>query len=385
MRPVPQDARRESDGGAEDPPGVPAISVVVSTFNRAGLLPAAVEHLVRQSTTSCYEVIVIDNNSTDETPAVLEDVAARHPRLVRRGFEGRQGVSYGRNRGIELSHAPIVAFTDDDVLVRPDWVESMVRAMAAHPEVQCVGGRVLPVWKTPPPSWVTRSHWSPLALVDYGDEPLYVDLARPLCLVTSNVAYRRAALDAIGWFSPDFPRCQDHELLLRLWQAGGRGLYLPSIVVECEVPASRLTWAYHRRWHSEHGRFCALMGAEHAEPGALPDAVPTLFGSPATTYREFVSSAARCAWLGLRGRVPEAREAEALLRDRASFLATRAGMWRRGKRNALSEIVGFAGAVVTRRRRRIESSTVSGQWRSACISAAAEAEPSTRRTNEHGA
>lgn len=363
----PHDADRPVAGAADVALQAPAISVVVSTFNRAGLLPAAVRHLVRQDSSRRYEIIVIDNNSTDGTAAVLETLTAQYPGLVRRGFEGRQGVSYGRNRGIELSRAPIVAFTDDDVVVRPDWVESVAQALQAHPEVECVGGRVLPLWKTPPPAWVTPAHWSPLALVDYGDEPLYVDLARPLCLVTSNVAYRRPALDAIGWFSPAFPRCQDHELLLRLWQAGGRGLYLPSLVVECEVPASRLTWTYHRRWYRDHGRFCALMGAEHAE-GIPPDAASMqrrLFGSPTAMYRECFSSAARAAWLTVRGRVAEAREAEALARDRAAFLATRARMWRADRRG------GPTTSAVSR-------------WRSACIPAA-EAESSPATTNEHGA
>lgn len=382
MAPHPHEARRGSDRRADDPSTPPAISVVMSTFNRAGLLPAAVEHLVRQTSAPLYEIIVIDNNSTDETPAVLEELAARHPRLVRRGFERRQGVSYGRNRGIELSRAAIVAFTDDDVVVTPEWVASVTDAMAAHPEVECVGGRVLPVWKTAPPAWMTPAHWSPLALVDYGDEALYVDLARPLCLVTSNVAYRRAALDAIGWFSPAFPRCQDHELLLRLWHAGGRGLYLPSLVVKCEVPPARLTWAYHRRWYREHGRFCALMGAELAEgaPAVAASNMRTLFGSPATMYRECLSNAARAGWLALRGRVSEAREAEALALDRAAFLGTRARMWRADRRAAFLAPAAGSGPAPEGR----ASSTVR-HWRSACISAAAEGEPSPTSTNEHGA
>jgi glucosyl-dolichyl phosphate glucuronosyltransferase len=330
---------REHTAGA-----VPSISVVLSTRNRAEQLPAALERLLSQSTSVRYEVVVVDNDSTDATGRVIERAAREHPHLVRAGFEPRRGVSHGRNKGISLSRASIVAFTDDDVLVSPDWLQRVVDAMEAHPDVSCVGGRVLPIWTTPPPQWLTPQHWSPLALVDYGDQPFYVDRDRAVCLVTANVAYRRAALDAIGWFSPEFPRGQDHELLLRFWRAGLRGLYLPDLVVMCEVPESRLTWAYHRRWHATHGRFLARMDGdgEVVQPSHTPRT--TLFGSPASVYRELASSVGRYVVQRLSGRKADARHAEGRARDRAAFIAARARMWRSERRSPVGEIVRFVAA-----------------------------------------
>jgi glucosyl-dolichyl phosphate glucuronosyltransferase len=331
------------------------MSIVMSTFNRASVLAAAIERLVAQRTALPYELIVINNNSTDGTRGVMDAAAARYPHLVRCGFEGRQGVSHGRNKGIELSQAPVVAFTDDDVLVTPDWLDQLASGLAAHPEVDCVGGRVLPVWKTPPPRWVTRRHWSPLALVDYGAAPFYVDPERPVCLVTANVAYRRTALDAIGWFAPEFTRCQDHELLLRLWRSGRRGLYLPSAVVICEVPASRLTWAYHRRWHADRGRFLARMPDAGVHAGASGAPRPTLFGAPAACYRELMGSAFR--WLVARatGRGVAARDAEAVVRQRASFIATRWREWKQSGGRVPREVLRFLLAWARRRgRKRLE-------------------------------
>jgi GT2 family glycosyltransferase len=332
----------------------PAVSVVVSTYNRADQLPAALHRLATQRTSLPYEVILVDNNSTDDTGAVIRNATRQYPRLVRGEFEPSQGVSHGRNAGIRLSRAPIVAFTDDDVIVEPDWLEGIARAMEEHPEVGCVGGRVLPIWRTPPPRWLTREHWSPLALVDYGDEPFYVDHRRPVCLVTANVAYRRSALDRIGWFSPEFPRCQDHELLLRLWRAGQRGLYLPSLVARCEVPERRLTWAYHRQWHATHGHFLAQMEDHERSARAHDHAEPvTLFGSPAAAYRELASSVGRYLVLRVTGRAAAARQAEGRARYRASFIAARARLWRREQRGAVREVVRFMAAWAHQQRLRV--------------------------------
>ena len=335
---------------AAGPPSAPIVSIVVSTYNRAHLLRGAIERLLAQRTSFPYEVIVVDNNSADHTAAVLQEAARSGAQLFRFGFEPRQGVSYGRNKGIELSHAPIVAFTDDDVLVTPDWAERVVQALTEHPEVDCVGGRVVPVWKTPPPNWLSREHWSPLALVDYGSEPFYVDRRRPVCLVTANVAYRRTALDEIGWFSAEFPRCQDHELLLRLWRAERRGLYLPSLVVTCEVPPERLRWEYHRRWHADHGRFLARMPDESSRAEGLVQA--TLFGVPAVYYRQLASHVMR--WLGslAAGRRSAARRAEVLARQRASFIASRARQWKQQGDSVFGELLRFCVAWIARRRAR---------------------------------
>lgn len=341
------DQPHTSTGGNESP----AVSVVVSTFNRVDLLSPAIDRLVAQQTSVPYEIILVDNNSRDATRSVLEDAVRRHPDRVRAAFEGRQGVSHGRNKGIELSRAPVVAFTDDDVLVPPDWVELIARAMQASPDVSCVGGRVLPIWTNAPPAWLTRAHWSPLALVDYGDESFHVDRDRPVCLVTANVAYRRTALDAIGWFSPEFPRCQDHELLLRLWGAGYRALYLPSLVVTCDVPADRLEWKYHQRWHWNHGRLVARLPDEGG-PGRAGSRSPraTLFGSPPAIYRQLATNfGAHLVSRALR-RTAAARAAEAGARHRAAFIAARARLWRRERRNALHEVVRFVSAWASRPR-----------------------------------
>src|SRR5262245_59912347 len=148
------------------------VSVVISTYNRADRLPVALDALLSQQTNVAYEIIVVDNNSTDSTAAVLASAIKRSRGRLRSVFEGRQGLSYGRNTGIVMARGGIITFSDDDVRVAPNWIDELHKTFVAHPEIDYVGGRVLPNWLAPPPRWLTDAHWSPLALQDYGDQPL---------------------------------------------------------------------------------------------------------------------------------------------------------------------------------------------------------------------
>jgi glycosyltransferase involved in cell wall biosynthesis len=268
----------------------PQLSVVLCTYNRGELLEAALRALLEQSesATPSFEILVVDNNSSDETRQIVQRVATADCR-VRYIFEPHQGLSYARNAGIRGARAPLIAFTDDDVRVTPDWVAAVVRAFQEHPDADLVGGRVLPVWPSCPPAWLTREHWAPLALADFGEAPLAVTLERPICLLGANLALRRSVFDAVGLFASDVQRVEDgigsvedHEFQLRLLRFGCKGVYDPRIVVHAAVQADRLKREYHRRWHTSHGHFHALMRSEEMERTTLG----TLFGVPAHLYRQ---------------------------------------------------------------------------------------------------
>lgn len=304
------------------------VSVVISTYNRAEVLPHALDSLLHQGPVGFrYEVVVVDNNSTDATRAVVESFIARGSRNVSYLFEPRQGVAYGRNTGILASKAPIIAFTDDDVTVGPDWIATLKRALDEHPEADCVGGRVLPRWSRALPSWLNREHWAPLALLDYGDTPFYVTASKRLCLITANAAFRAAVLKRIGMFSPhvqSFKRevaTEDHELLLRLWRAGGQGLYAPTLVVTSDVAGERFSKSYHRRWHRRHGRFSAIMHDEGMEGTQFGH----WLGVPAWIYRQALEGGARCCGSLLRGDLDHAFLHETRLRFSLGFIGAR---WR---------------------------------------------------------
>lgn len=276
------------------------ITVVISTYNRCEILPAAIESVLNQEASGInYELILVDNNSKDATPQVVESFINRGHNNLRYVFEPLQGLSHGRNAGIKNARGAIVVFVDDDVRARPDWVRNIKRAFDIYTDADCVGGKILPSWKSDPPAWLNADHWGPLALQDYGEQPLCADNETPLCLAGANFAFRREVFQH-ALFSPDFPRAQDIEFLLRFWLSGRRAMYVPDVVVLADVQEERLTKAYHRKWHATNGSFNSLMrlGEFVGSNGQILANLPTsvkLFDAPAFLYRELVGECAR--WL----------------------------------------------------------------------------------------
>jgi GT2 family glycosyltransferase len=352
-------------------PADPAISAVVSTYNRADRLPLALASLQRQTGTVPYEIIVVDNNSTDDTAAVAAGLAAADPR-IRYVFEPRQGLSHGRNTGIAHARAPIIAFFDDDVRLAENWIAELDRVFAERPDIEYVGGRVLPHWIEPPPAWLTTSHWSPLAVQDYGTEPVVSGPEHAVCLVGASLAFRKRAFDVVGLFTPDLGRIkdgigstEDHDMQLRMWRAGMRGLYAPSVVAVADVTPDRLTKSYHRRWHVGHGRHCALMRLREFVPSDLgplsqPRDLVMLFGSPAFVYAELIRSTGRWVEAKWRGGdslfyAHQMRHVWSYIRTRASVHASESG------RGVLQEVAAFTRAFIAKKvSARASSHTPSG-------------------------
>lgn len=271
------------------------LAIVVPTHNRAASLHRTLRSVAAQTCAPTLEILVVNNNSTDDTEKVCAAFAPR----VRMIHESRQGLSYARNAGIAaLPHfAPddVIAFIDDDVEATAGWAAALVAAFEAEPSVECVGGRVLATNPDALPAWLTPEHWGPLALQDHGSLRRIFDRGHPVGLVGANFAFRRRVFDRIGGFSPEVQRVkngigstEDHEFLRRLYAAGGAALYLPDAVVTTEVPQARMTRAYHRRWHRGHGRFHALMRTLDVERARA------ILGVPLHLIRRFLQDA--IAW-----------------------------------------------------------------------------------------
>jgi glycosyltransferase involved in cell wall biosynthesis len=290
------------------------ISIVISTYNRCGLLEGALRALLSQRPADvAYEILVVDNNSTDQTRPLVQSLAMQNREKLKYLFEPKQGLSYGRNTGIATAKAPLIAFTDDDVRVAADWVWRIKTGFEANSDIDFLGGRVVPRWPAEPPPWLTNANWSPLALLDYGDHPFYVDSGKQLCLIGANFAFRRRAFEKVGLFKTDFQRVkdgigslEDHEFLLRLWRVGSRGLYVPELLVTAEIEPDRMQKQYHRKWHTSHGRFYAALHSEEVERSKLGK----LFGVPAHFYRQALTDLA--GWIGARIR---RQPAEAFTRE----------------------------------------------------------------------
>ena len=264
------------------------VSVVIGTYNRCQLLPGAIKSLLAQQSEGVrFEIIVVDNNSTDETREVVNFFRQSDPPM-RYVFEPQQGISHARNAGVIHSRSPIVAFTDDDIRVAPDWISTIKKTFDAHPEIGFIGGKVLPVWSEPPPTWLTRNHWSPLGVQDHGDVEFYLEQSRLIGVIGANLVVRREVLDRVGTFSPKVQlvkggigTMEDHEYVDRMWRGGFIGLYVPQLIVEAPVESERIKKKYHRRWYKGHGRSYAVMREERMEKASW-----YLFGVPAHLYRQ---------------------------------------------------------------------------------------------------
>lgn len=270
---------------------LPDLSVVICTYNRHELLRLALETLLREPADCSYEVIVVDNNSTPETRAVVEELAANDAR-IRYVRETRQGNAYARNTGVEESRAPIVAFLDDDVTVKPGWLNLILPTFNST-DAGFIGGKVLPRWEQPPPSWLGVINWAPIAALDYGDNAFAITAENPLCLLTANIAFRKEVFAEHGGFLVSVQRTgdsigslEDHEFLTRILRAGVNGLYVPEMIVDAWVGSDRMTKSYHRRWHTGHGHFYAIMNDPEWERSSY-----RLLGVPGHLYRETAKNA----------------------------------------------------------------------------------------------
>jgi glycosyltransferase involved in cell wall biosynthesis len=281
---------------------VSAVTVLICTYNRSAFLRDTLETILSASRRGDYEaeLIVVDNNSTDETRAVVESAAARATIPVHYAFEPRQGKSFALNRGLEMSRGVVIAHTEDDVWPEPEWLDRIVDAFRAH-DITFAFGKVLPRWsQSPPPELlVPRAHdiWGPLAILDYGDESAsYIpDEEGQRLPVGANLAFRRQTLLDIGGWRTDLGKVnntlisgEDHEIFHRLKRLGAyRGLYDPSIAVRHYVPARRLTRRYFRRWFYWHGKTLARMPQEIFCELDFAN-VPHVFGVPRFLYRQFL-------------------------------------------------------------------------------------------------
>jgi glycosyltransferase involved in cell wall biosynthesis len=228
----------------------PALSILVPTRNRAELLPRLLGTLdVAQAEAQLdLEIVIIDNGSTDGTAAVLDRWAALQPGRVRL-FVEQPGRARALNRALPVARAPLLAFTDDDVEVTPNWIRSLVAFFAAHPEYDAAMGRV----RVPPdvadPAVLERVAQYPgtLPLFDAGDAVRDVPY-----MWGCNMAVRRQVIAAVGPYDERLGvgasgLYEDAEFSERIRRAGMRIGYMPDVVVYHSVDPTRLT----RQWYRE--------------------------------------------------------------------------------------------------------------------------------------
>ena len=182
---------------------LPEISVIITTFNRAAMVTEAVESVLAQEMTD-FELIVVDDGSTDETEERLSIFGSR----LKYHQQENAGVSAARNRGLEFSTAPLVAFLDSDDLWLPAKVQVQHNYMMEHPEVHLC--QTEEIW------WRNGRRVNPKKHHRKPSGDIFCR-SLDLCLVSpSAVMMRRELFEKVGYFDEDLPAAEDYDLWLRV-------------------------------------------------------------------------------------------------------------------------------------------------------------------------
>jgi len=226
------------------------ISILICTYNRADYLPGAITSGLEQSMgPNRYEVLVVDNNSSDGTRAVVERYEQKYSN-VRYVVEERQGLNFARTRGAQEAKGKYVAYLDDDARAEQTWLERVLEAFERQsPNPVCVGGKILLDWEGPRPAWYPEEFQSLLAYIDHGNEGFYLK-ANVLghYLIGTNIAFMRQTVLDMGGFRTHCGRLKrrdisgaETEMINRILRAGLPVYYAPDAVVHHIVVPQRRT------------------------------------------------------------------------------------------------------------------------------------------------
>jgi glycosyltransferase involved in cell wall biosynthesis len=239
------------------------MTVVVPTYNRCELLVRCIQALRNQSPpVGGYEVIVVDDGSSDDTAGVCLRIATEWP-LLRYVRQTNRGPAAARNRGTQEARGNIVVFTDDDCVPPPEWLMRIWRWFEDVPELSGVGGLML----TPAHEWIPLSHHSDLAQPGEAGYSKFIG--------TNNAAYKRSALAEVGGFDETFLHVsvEDSELFMRLRQCGHKMTIDPTL------------WVYHparleRLWPAVRG-YLRFYRGYRALQERYPEAFDEIYGASA--------------------------------------------------------------------------------------------------------
>jgi glycosyltransferase involved in cell wall biosynthesis len=239
----------------------PQVTIAIPTYNGARRLPLLLQALTAQDAADgSFEVVVVDNNSNDDTARVVcdgADAAALRNRgvLCRLVHETRQGLAYARSCGVLEAHASLVCFLDDDNVPSAHYVRNGIEAMADS-GVGLLVSCVIPQWEAEPPPSIARRSWLFAASSNLGDSP--VDFGSHGSLAPTVGAglwvRRNVFLAVVRWQHPEtvlsdrrgeaLSSGQDIQIGLMIGRAGYRRLYLPQLKLYHLIPASRLRTSY---------------------------------------------------------------------------------------------------------------------------------------------
>ncbi len=229
---------------------------------------------------------MVDNRSNDNTREVVESFARVAAFPVRYLFEGTLGKSMALNTGVSNAKGEIVAFTDDDIVLHPEWLAAL---KSGFEEFDCVavGGKVIPVWNQPKPDWLEMDEQQAIVNFDLGNE--WKVIQKPP--LGANCAFRKSMFAKYGLFRTDLGpagdrrgiTCEDTEFGLRLIRAGEKVVYSPGAIVYHPVAPHRPTKSFFQTWYYFDGR-------SSVRANLCQDSGVHYFGIPRWMYRGTISN-----------------------------------------------------------------------------------------------
>jgi glycosyltransferase involved in cell wall biosynthesis len=229
------------------------ISAIICTHNRSDILHRTIDSLLNQDLDqSNYEVLIIDNASTDSTKELVLTRYSSH-KHIRYVYEEAIGLSKARNTGWRSAFGEYVAFIDDDAIACANWLKDIVNSFEQFPEAGIVSGKVDPIWSTNPPEWLTKKLIEALSVIDWSDSPLFLEEWQWVPGV--NVSYRKTLLEHFNGFDPNLGRVgkrlisnEENKLNASIRASGFKLYYSPMIYVQHFIPIERISkkWFYKR-------------------------------------------------------------------------------------------------------------------------------------------
>ncbi len=273
-----------------------SLDVILPTYNRADLLPKTLDSLLAAAKPSNLKITiyVVDNNSKDTTPEVVEAYRHRFTHSLIYLLERQQGSSAALNAGIRAGTGDLIGMLNDDEEVDARWYQVIADRFSRRPDCAFIGGPYHPNWETPKPEWIAKDFGGIVGWVDGGDVERQYGPGFHGMLVGGNSVIRRCVLEEIGLFNTELGRfdkglmaCEDQELFERLLERKLTGYYVPELIVHHYIPTKRLTKQYHRQWSWGRGMSLGVMARTR------PTGVAEVFGIPRWQLRQALSGVPR--------------------------------------------------------------------------------------------
>ena len=238
------------------------ITLIICTYNREKYIGPLLDSVAKNDyPTTDYEIVLVDNNCTDNTRGVCEQFATAHPEItLRYVVETEQGLSAARNKGIKEAKGDIIIYVDDDALVDADYIRIYAEHFAAHSETMAAGGPIEPLYETEEPKWMSPYTKALLtAWMNYGDKVReYPNGRYP---GGGNAAYRKVVFDKVGLFNTELGRkgsallaSEEKDIFDKMHVLGMQVLYLPTPILHHIIPQTKLEEDYFNRLTLQIGR-----------------------------------------------------------------------------------------------------------------------------------